>query len=452
VSPIPPTIECNPSDGQWHAGNVELTCGSSDIGGPGLADPVDASFTLSSSVAAGVEDADASTGTHQVCDSDGNCATAGPISGIMVDREEPAISCGAVDSAWHDANVAISCTASDGGSGLADPGDANFTLVTSVPSGTADANASTDAHQVCDAVGNCATAGPAVAIKVDLAPPAISCGTPDATWHDANVAIKCTASDQGSGLASPTDTSFTLSTSVPAGTSNAEASTGSHEVCDVAGNCVVAGPIGGIKVDLAPPEIACGKADGSWHDANVAIKCTSADGGSGLAHASDGSFTLSTSVAAGSASRNASTSSHQVCDVAGNCATAGPIAGNKIDRAPPSIALTTPRNGGRYELSLSIGPITMLPHTKASYTCQDGAGGSGIATCKGTVADHASIDTSRLGAKSFTVTATDIAGNHHRDGALHRRARGRPGRPGTTGEQAIATDLRGLGRANVAHL
>ena len=47
------------------------------------------------------------------------------------------------------------------------------------------------------------------------------------------------------------------------------------------------------------------------------------------------------------------------------------------------------------------------PPTRA----RDGAGGSGIATCSGAVANGQAIDTAAIGAKSFTVTATDAVGN-----------------------------------------
>ena len=46
----------------------------------------------------------------------------------------------------------------------------------------------------------------------------------------------------------------------------------------------------------------------------------------------------------------------------------------------------------------------------ADYDCADEAGGSGLATCAGPVADGDPIDTS-LGTHTFTVNATDVAGN-----------------------------------------
>ena len=49
---------------------------------------------------------------------------------------------------------------------------------------------------------------------------------------------------------------------------------------------------------------------------------------------------------------------------------------------------------------------TVVP---ASFSCDDG-GGVGVATCVGTVANGAAINTSTVGAKTFTVTSTDNEG------------------------------------------
>jgi hypothetical protein len=47
----------------------------------------------------------------------------------------------------------------------------------------------------------------------------------------------------------------------------------------------------------------------------------------------------------------------------------------------------------------------------ADFSCTDEAGGSGIASCVGTVDDGQAIDTATMGQHSFRVTATDVAGN-----------------------------------------
>ena len=90
--------------------------------------------------------------------------------------------------------------------------------------------------------------------------------------------------------------------------------------------------------DTAPPAIQCSAPDGQWHASDVLLACTASDLQSGLANPVDASFSLSSHTAAGAETSNALTDSRQVCDKAGNCAVAGPIAGSKVDRKPPSIA------------------------------------------------------------------------------------------------------------------
>jgi hypothetical protein len=73
-----------------------------------------------------------------------------------------------------------------------------------------------------------------------------------------------------------------------------------------------------------------------------------------------------------------------------------------VDVTAPSITLATPSQGAVYDLGQQVA---------ASYSCADEAGGSGLASCTGTVANGSSVDTSSVGDKSFTVNATDNAGN-----------------------------------------
>ena len=71
------------------------------------------------------------------------------------------------------------------------------------------------------------------------------------------------------------------------------------------------------------------------------------------------------------------------------------------DLTPPTVTITTPADGAVY----TVGQVVL-----ADYDCADEAGGSGLATCDGPVADGDPIDTS-LGTHTFTVSATDVAGN-----------------------------------------
>jgi uncharacterized repeat protein (TIGR01451 family) len=84
-------------------------------------------------------------------------------------------------------------------------------------------------------------------------PPDISCGAADGTWHNSDVSFACTASDPESGLANAADASFTLTTNVSIGDETADARTNSRHVCNTVGDCTVAGPIVGNKVDRRPP-------------------------------------------------------------------------------------------------------------------------------------------------------------------------------------------------------
>ena len=72
------------------------------------------------------------------------------------------------------------------------------------------------------------------------------------------------------------------------------------------------------------------------------------------------------------------------------------------DRSAPTITLTSPAEGAVYTLGESV---------LADYSCADEPNGSGLASCQGSVADGAALDTSAVGAKTFEVSATDNAGN-----------------------------------------
>jgi hypothetical protein len=151
-------------------------------------------------------------------------------------------------------------------------------------------------------------------------------------------------------------------------------------------------------VDRKAPSASCDSADGHWHAANVSLSCSGTDGGSGVAGTNP--VMLSTAVASGSEDADASTGTDQLCDAVGNCTPVGPIAGNMIDRKAPVISLIRPASGDSYLIGSA--------HV-ADYSCTDG--GSLVATCLGTVADGANVDTAAVGSHTFTVDSTDNVGN-----------------------------------------
>jgi DNA/RNA endonuclease G (NUC1) len=149
---IAPRVICASPDG-WHADNVTLACTASDSGSSGLANPGDVSFSLFTSVAAGAENANASTNSRVVCDVAGNCTTA-VVSGNKVDRKGPVITVttpasGAVYQLNQIVNAAYSC--SDGGSG---PSACAGTVANLSSINTSTLGAKTFVVNATDAVGN----------------------------------------------------------------------------------------------------------------------------------------------------------------------------------------------------------------------------------------------------------------------------------------------------------
>ena len=70
------------------------------------------------------------------------------------------------------------------------------------------------------------------------------------------------------------------------------------------------------------------------------------------------------------------------------------------DTTPPSITISAPVNGAVYYLNQAV---------NANWNATDA--GSGVATASGTVPSGSPINTSKVGSYSFTVSATDKAGN-----------------------------------------
>jgi len=88
-------------------------------------------------------------------------------------------------------------------------------------------------------------------------------------------------------------------------------------------------------------------------------------------------------------------------DHAGNTASQS-VQYTVLDETDPTAAIDSPLDGQSVARNQVV---------SAQYTCADEPGGSGLASCTGTVPVGAAIDTATLGPHTFTVTATDGAGN-----------------------------------------
>ncbi len=248
-------------------------------------------------------------------------------------------------------------------------------------------------------------------VRVDETPPSTSHSvSPQANaagWHkdDATVTLSAADEQDGSGVKeivwSASGAGASGGQTVPGATATvpviAEGETTiAYRARDNAGNLSGEKSVT-VKLDKTKPAIDCADADGQWHAGNVSIGCSAQDSRSGLS-AGDQSFALGTSVAAGGEGSNAETGSREVCDAAGNCSTAGPIGGNKVDRKNPGATIDAPKG------TLKLGQVV-----KAAFRCLDG--GSGIASCVGGVANRAAVNTKSIGAKTFSVSARDKVGN-----------------------------------------
>jgi hypothetical protein len=148
-------------------------------------------------------------------------------------------------------------------------------------------------------------------------------------------------------------------------------------------------------LDTTPPVISptvSGTQGGEgWYTSDVTVAWTVTDAESGIT-ASSGCETLSvTSDVA---------ESTIVCEATSQGGTNSASVNIKRDATAPAIAVTTPATGARYLLGISV---------TASYACSDAR--SGVSTCTGTVQNGVPIDTATAGEKTFSVQASDRAGN-----------------------------------------
>jgi hypothetical protein len=113
-----PVVSCNATSGVWSATDVQIGCAASDAVS-GLTGATN--LVLTTSVPAGTETASAATNRVQVYDRAGNYATAGPVSGNMIDKKPPIITPSVPVSnqvfLLHQP-IVVGYTCSDGGSGV----------------------------------------------------------------------------------------------------------------------------------------------------------------------------------------------------------------------------------------------------------------------------------------------------------------------------------------------
>ena len=364
----------------WTNKAVTVAWGCTDSGGSGVASgPTPASETFSTD------------GTHTASSSctdlAGNTASTPTFGPIKIDTHAPTITYvsrtpAANANGWNNVSVTVSWSCSDGLSGPVS-GSVSQTVSTE--------GDNQQATGTCTDMAGNSNSATVSDIKIDLTPPTITGSRlPLANangWNNESVTVSFTCGDVLSGVASCSPDA-TLS-SEGAG----QSATGT--VVDMAGNSNSA-TVSDIKIDLTPPSVTlipdrAANAAG-WYNALVTFTVSSPG--------SDLSGVVSCDAAipySGPDSATASVTGH-CTDAAGNVGSGS--ASFKYDATAPTITISSPVNGAQYVLNAAV---------PSGYECSDTI--SGMQSCSGTVANGLNFDTSSVSAHSFTVSATDRAGN-----------------------------------------
>jgi hypothetical protein len=244
---------------------------------------------------------------------------------------------------------------------------------------------------------------------VDVTPPEITIETPGVgavfdRHQQVPADYACTDEDGGSGLA-VCDGTVPDGDPVPTGTIGDQDFT--VDAADNAGNLATLSRTYTVLDVTAPTVTIATPADGAVYDHHEAVTaaftCEDEEGGSGIADgycegtAEDGS-PIDTSTL------GTRTFEVTATDRAGNART---VTHTYTVRDVTAPTVSSANEGIEYKLGQSV---------PAQFTCTDEVGGSGVASCEG----PASLDTSSVGTKTFSVQTTDVAGNTHTEVVTYR--------------------------------
>jgi Chitobiase/beta-hexosaminidase C-terminal domain len=320
----------------------------------------------------------------------------------------PVTSCD-YDGCWHNGPVTLHFSANDcGGYGLAyteyslDNG-VTWTQGTSVT--ISSAGTTTVLYHSVDIVGN-VEVPKSVTVKIDLtAPTTTASASPSSGWTKGPVTLTLAATDSGgSGLKATyykidgqSQQTYSKPVSLTTG------STVTYWSVDKAGNSEQTHSFTP-QIDTTAPTTTATAAPSGWTNGSVTLTLAASDsGGSGLKaiyYKIDGQSQQTYSAPVKLTSATAVT--YWSVDNAGNSEKTHSFT-PQIDTTPPVVTITAPVNGTSYKLGAKV---------IASWTATDALSGINAAlTTSSPVANGKAIDTSTTGSKTFTVTATDNAGN-----------------------------------------
>ncbi len=336
-----------------------------------------------------------------------------PVNGSSTNNTKPTVS----GTAEANSTVTVYIDGAPSGTSPVDSsGNWSFTATSALPQGAHTAKA-----KATDAAGNTSVDSNSNTFTVDTVAPTttISNPKPSNPTNSTTATFTFSASDTGgSGVASVqckldnnpfaacasstsqgysglTDGSHTFTVKATDNAGNTESPGASYTwvVDTIAPTTTISNPKPSNPTNSTSATFTFGASDGSGSgvasvqckvDNNPFAACTSSTSQS-YSNMTDGSHTFTV----------------KATDNAGNTETPGASYTWVVDATPPTISITTPANGATYVLNQVV---------TVSYSCSD-PGGSGVQTCTSTPANGSPIDTSTIGARSFTVNATDNAGN-----------------------------------------
>jgi hypothetical protein len=311
-------------------------------------------------------------------------ATYGPIN---IDTTTPAIQFAGISptpngSGWNNTAVTATWSCSDSVSG---PVAATVTQTVSQN------GAGQSATGTCTNLAGATASNTRSGINIDTTKPTVT-GTPSSQpnangWWSAPVTITWSCTDNVSGVASQPQAQ-TFSSNVRGGTATA--------TCTSVAGTTGTGTYSPINIDMSAPAIQFAAVSPSpnahgWNNTPVTVSWSCSDSVSGPVSA-----TVSQTVSAEGAGQSAT----GTCTNLAGFTASNTHSGVNIDLTPPQVQLISPVNGFNYTQGQTIA---------ASYSCADGL--SGVATCTGTLPSGTRITLSNTGTFTFTVTATDQAGN-----------------------------------------
>lgn len=236
-----------------------------------------------------------------------------------------------------------------------------------------------------------------VTAPADVTPPVIVptvTPVPNGTgWNNTDVTVSWSVTDAESAISSTSGCDTVVLADETAGTLLA---------CTATSGGGTASESVTVKIDKTKPVITGTQLPianlAGWNNADVGVSFACAETGAVQSGIDTNDVAGSTLTSEGAGQSVTNTGS--CVDMAGNEADSATVSDINIDKTAPNVVITTPADGGNYTFNQTV---------FADWSATDGL--SGIDSAVGTVASGDPIDTSSLGTKSFTVTATDVAGN-----------------------------------------